>query len=195
MRDRFLLVVLFALLFSNCSPGGAPDQTQATPPRTIIAFIEIPAGTNEKWEVDAQSGLLVRDSINGEPRVIDYLPYPFNYGFIPNTLLSKEAGGDGDPLDILVLGPALERGSTVQCKLIGVLWATDEGEQDDKLIALPLTGPMSQVEGLSELHRKYPGVTNIIENWFANYKGQYVMELRGFGNAAAAHVILDQAKR
>jgi len=42
---------------------------------------------------------------DGKPRVIKYLAYPGNYGMIPRTLLPKELGGDGDPLDIIMLGP------------------------------------------------------------------------------------------
>ena len=77
----------------------------------VNMIVEIPTGTNEKWEVNKTSGFIERDSINGEPRTIQYLSYPGNYGFIPQTLLSKKEGGDGDPLDILVIGEAVERGS------------------------------------------------------------------------------------
>ena len=43
--------------------------------------------------------------VNDNPRIINYLGYPANYGMIPETLLSRNNGGDGDPLDIVVLGP------------------------------------------------------------------------------------------
>ena len=49
-----------------------------------------------------------------KPREVKYLGYPGNYGMIPRTLLPKELGGDGDPLDVIVLGPAVERGSCDQ---------------------------------------------------------------------------------
>jgi len=55
---------------------------------------------------------------------------------IPQTLLSKENGGDGDPLDVIILGPSISRGSVVKAHLIGVLKLLDGGEQDDKLIAI-----------------------------------------------------------
>ena len=56
--------------------------------------------------------------INNKPRIINYLGYPANYGMIPKTLLKKENGGDGDPLDVIVLGPPESKGSIVKCKII-----------------------------------------------------------------------------
>ena len=74
-------------------------------------MIEIPTGTTAKWEVVKPSGELRWEFDQGRPRVVRYLGYPGNYGMIPRTLLPKEEGGDGDPLDVVVLGPAVPRGS------------------------------------------------------------------------------------
>jgi len=65
----------------------------------INAVIEIPSGTVAKWEVEKSNGSLEWEVVNGKNRVVDYLGYPGNYGMIPQTLLPKELGGDGDPLD------------------------------------------------------------------------------------------------
>ena len=77
---------------------------------TINVVIEIPAGTAAKWEVDKRDGALRWEIEDGRPRVVRYLGYPGNYGMVPRTLLPEEVGGDGDALDVLVLGPALEHG-------------------------------------------------------------------------------------
>ena len=99
-------------------------------------MIEIPAGTLEKWEYNKSTRDIELELINIKPRIFSYLGYPANYGMIPKTLLPKKYGGDGDPLDVIVIGPAEPRGSIVKCKIIGVLYLIDNFEQDDKLIAI-----------------------------------------------------------
>ena len=80
----------------------------------VNAVVEIPSGTTEKWEVNKASGQVSWEKRNNVGRVVNYLGYPGNYGMIPQTFLNKENGGDGDPLDIVVLGPSLERGAVVR---------------------------------------------------------------------------------
>ncbi|MCK5820516.1 MAG: inorganic diphosphatase [Bacteroidales bacterium] len=118
----------------------------------IQAVVEIPAGTLDKWEVDKETGYLKWEIRDGKPRVVQYLGYPGNYGMIPRTLLSKESGGDGDPLDVIVLGQPVERGSIVKAQLIGVLKLLDGGEQDDKLIAVLDGSPFSGIYRCSRYH-------------------------------------------
>jgi inorganic pyrophosphatase len=169
--------------------GNAPRTAEGL----IRVVVEIPAGTNAKWEVAKDTGHLKWEIKNGKPRIVQYLAYPGNYGMVPRTLLPKELGGDGDPLDVLVLGPAVLRGAVIEAKLIGVLRLLDAGEQDDKLIAVIPGKPLGDVSDLSELDRKYPGVSEIIETWFANYKGADVIETRGFMPTIAAQEILRSA--
>ena len=159
----------------------------------IHVVVEIPAGTNAKWEVDKDTGHLKWEIKNGKPRIVQYLAYPGNYGMVPRTKLPKELGGDGDPLDVLVLGPSMPRGAVIEAKLIGVLQLFDSGEQDDKLIAVIPGQPLGDVGDLTELDRKHPGVTKIVEAWFSNYKGVGVIDTRGFRQPSAAHEILRQA--
>ncbi len=156
----------------------------------INVVVEIPAGTTEKWEVEKENGTLQINHIDGKPRIINYLGYPGNYGMIPQTLLPKELGGDGDPLDVIVLGSPVKRGSVVKCKLIGVLYLLDRGEQDDKLIAVMENTPLYHVNTLSELNENYIGITQIIQLWFSNYKGSGKMQAKGFGEKDKAKDIL-----
>lgn len=159
----------------------------------INVVVEIPTGTLEKYEVNKNSGDLQLEVINGNPRIIDYLGYPGNYGMIPRTLLPKELGGDGDPLDVIVLGPPVERASLLKCKLIGVLYLLDGGEQDDKLIAISKGSLLYAVDSLEDLNSTYPGILEIIRTWFTHYKGIGKMESRGFGNLKEAQAILNLA--
>jgi len=159
----------------------------------INVVIEIPAGTLEKWEVSKPSGNMALNQVDGKPRIIQYLGYPGNYGMIPQTLLPKALGGDGDPLDVLVLGAPVERGTIVKAKVIGVLQLLDGGEQDDKLIAVQQNSPLYRVDTLEQLQAEYKGIAEIIETWFSNYKGAGKLASKGFYNRDKAKEILDKS--
>ncbi len=201
----FSFLIIISILISSCEVINEVDSKISQKKHLVNdiapynnngelnAVIEIPAGTIEKWEVNKQTGELDIEKISGEIRKIDYLPYPGNYGMIPQTLLPKSLGGDGDPLDIIILGPAGEKGSIVNCKLIGVLKLLDRGEQDDKLIAVQEGTKMFQIENIKQLDAKYFGILNSIETWFINYKGKGKMQPQGFGSKEEAQSILDAA--
>ena len=160
---------------------------------SVNAVIEIPSGTRQKWEINKKTGVLEWEQVAGKGRIVEYLGYPGNYGFIPKTLLPKDQGGDGDPLDVLVLGDPVSRGSVVPCKLIGVLHLQDRGEHDDKLIAVAKNTSFYAINTIEDLNENYPGVTTIIETWFTNYKGKGLMKSSGYGDAAAATQVLNEA--
>jgi inorganic pyrophosphatase len=192
-----LILLNFILLFACERATKSQDLLRDTAPNLedqwVNMVVEIPTGSNEKWEVNKTTGNIERDSINEQPRTINYLGYPGNYGFIPQTLLPKSAGGDGDPLDILVIGNAVERGKILRCKVIGLLKLIDNGEQDDKLLAVAESSSLSAVNDLIELERQYPGIMEIIETWFAHYKGDGVMVSRGFSTVEEALFTLNTA--
>ena len=157
---------------------------------SIHVVVEIPAGTTDKWEVE-EDGVMRWEFKNGEARVVKYLGYPGNYGMIPRTLLPETSGGDGDPLDVLVLGPAVERGSVVQARVLGVLKMLDGGEADHKLIAIQEGAALAKAQDLEDLDEFFPGVSTIIDTWFSNYKGPGKIESLGFGDLEEAESILD----
>ncbi len=159
----------------------------------LNVVVEIPAGTNDKWEVDKTTGKLKWEIKKGKPRVVMYLGYPGNYGMVPRTLLSKDVGGDGDPLDVIIIGPAVPGGSVVKARPIGVLKLLDDGEQDDKIIAILLDSPLVAVSTIDDLWHEYKGITGILEIWFSNYKGPGRMLSKGFGSLAEAQLVINAA--
>ncbi len=169
------------------------DYPPLDPDGNINVVVEIPTGTNAKWETDKTSGELKWEFKGGRPRIVSYLAYPGNYGMIPRTLLPKDLGGDGDPLDVLVLGPAVPRGSVVKARAIGVLKMLDDGERDDKVVAVLLDSDMGQARSVEELKRRFNGAAQIIEIWFSNYKGPGKMESRGFASVAEAQEVIKAA--
>ena len=156
----------------------------------INVVVEIPAGTNAKWEVDKTTGQLKWEFRDGKPRVVSYLGYPGNYGMIPGTLVAQERGGDGDPLDVLVVGPAVPRGSVVRARPIGVLKMLDRGEQDDKIIAVMLNSHLGRISSIEELIGRFTGITEILEIWFSHYKATGSIKSKGFGSVREARHLL-----
>lgn len=179
--------------------AGAHHYLRGYPSRhagAVLAVIEIPAGTTAKVEVDEDDGWMhwQHDRDGSGLREIDYLPFPVSYGMVPRTL-----GGDGDALDIVVLGRGLERGRIVGTRVIGVLQMGEPGERDDKLVAVPVEAELengfSRLHDLAELDAGYPACRDILELWFANYWGPGVTHVLGWGDAAEAERVLTEAER
>src|SRR5512142_1675488 len=82
---------------------------------TINAVVEIPEGDIRKFETNVTTGQLFWELKNGAPRKVAYVGYPTSYGMVPRTL-----GGDGDPLDVVVIGPMQLRGTVAAVTLAGL---------------------------------------------------------------------------
>lgn len=138
------------------------------------SVIEIESGENDKWEVIKKSGKIKVEKIDQEiPRKINYLSYPFNYGIIPQTILTVEDGGDGDPLDVVVLGEKIKRGSVIEINILGSINFIDSGDNDLKIIAIKKNNSIfKNIQDFDDLNNNYAGVIEIIKLWFLNYKGK-----------------------
>ena len=102
-------------------------------PTDFVAVIEITKGSKNKYELDKETGMMMLDRI-----LYTSTPYPANYGFIPRTYAE-----DDDPLDVLVIcSEEIYTSSLVRCYPIGVISMVDNGETDDKIIAIPFNDPV-----------------------------------------------------
>ncbi len=128
-------------------------------PDIVNAIIEIPKGSKAKYELDKKSGLIKMDRI-----LFSSVHYPANYGFIPQTYCE-----DKDPLDILVLGQEVGVPLCImRAKPIGVMKMVDQGEADDKIIAVHADDPeFSHINTLDELP---PHRIREIRRFFEDYK-------------------------
>jgi len=97
-------------------------------PNEINVIIEIPKGSNNKYEIDKETGLIKLDRAN-----YSSAPFPYDYGFVPQTLWE-----DGDALDVIVLTTfPLQTGILVNVRPVAVMDMVDSGESDFKIIAVP----------------------------------------------------------
>ena len=128
-------------------------------PTDFSAVIEIPDGSNCKYELDKQTGLLRLDRV-----LYTSTHYPANYGFIPRTYAD-----DGDPLDVLVLcSESIHPMTLVQVYPIGVMRMIDNGALDDKIIAVPFSDPSyNQYRSIDELPAH---IFDEIMHFFSVYK-------------------------
>lgn len=188
------ILIGITFLISSCGNNSSSLNKSDYTKSMVTALIEIPSGSLEKWELNKNTGRIERDSIDKQPRTIDYLGYPANYGMIPGTILTNSNGGDGDPLDVLVLGSPMEKGTLIKCNIIGVLQLTDNGERDDKLIAITKNSSINKVKTIEELDLMYNGISQIIEIWFCNYKRNKSTVSLGYESLDKALNILELAQ-
>jgi inorganic pyrophosphatase len=149
----------------------------------VNVVIEIPAGTCLKTEYDKSTNKFAIERLSdGTLRRVQFLPYPGNYGFIPSTEISRDLGGDGDALDVLVLAEALPQGEVIATIPIALLKMIDNNELDYKIIAVP-KDPKLQVINCTTfacLQQNYPAVVSIVELWFTHYKGNKRVLISGW---------------
>ena len=128
-------------------------------PTSFTAVIEIPKGSNCKYELDKHTGLLKLDRI-----LYTSTHYPANYGFIPRTFAD-----DGDPLDVLVLcDVSIQPLTLVDVYPIGVMRMIDNGALDDKIIAVSHSDPM--YNNITSIDQLPPHIFDEIMHFFSVYK-------------------------
>ena len=146
-------------------------QASRIAPENFVAVIEIQKGSKQKYELDKKTGLLILDRI-----LYTSTHYPANYGFIPHTLAS-----DGDPLDVLVLcSESLLPLSLVNVYPIGVITMEDNGDADEKIIAIPFTDPN---------YNTYKSLADLPKHVFAEMQHFFTVYKQLEGKNTAVHTV------
>ena len=151
----------------------------------IVAFVEIPAGSRNKYEFDRELGAIALDR-----RLFTSMSYPAEYGYIEGAW-----GEDGDPLDALVLvGDPTFPGCRIRVRPVGVFYMTDEKGSDEKIICVPLRDPAWM--RVTDIHDIHAELRNEIEHFFQVYKDLEAKktETRGFGNRVEAERVIVEAR-
>lgn len=147
--------------------------------------IEIPKGSRNKYEIDHETGRVYLDRV-----LFTGFVYPTDYGYFENTL-----GGDGDPLDALVLLEyPLFPGVGVKVRAVGMLVMEDDGGVDEKVLCVPVKDPRwSNIQDLADVPAH---IKNEIEHFFTHYKdlepGKWV-KIDGWQDKAATQKVIDAA--
>lgn len=152
---------------TNPTPIGQPDDHHSeaqkvgdsTNDESILAFIEIPRGSRNKYEYDEASGTFFLDRV-----LYSSVHYPADYGFVPDTLAD-----DGDHLDVLVLmtEPSFP-GCMIEARPLGGLEMRDEKGEDFKVLAVPVNDPrFNHYHSLNQVGKHWLAE---IENFFDTYK-------------------------
>jgi inorganic pyrophosphatase len=148
-------------------------------PDEINVIIEIPKGSNNKYEIDKDTGLIKLDRANYTSSA-----YPFDYGFVPQTLWE-----DNDPLDVIVLTTyPLSPGILVTVRPVAVMDMIDSGEGDAKIIAVPVDDKRwDDVQDVGDLNKH---ILKEYQHFFETYKDlkgkPAPVEIRGIAGKAEA---------
>jgi inorganic pyrophosphatase len=153
----------------------------------VVVFVEIPAGSRNKYEYDPKLGGIVLDR-----RLFTSMSYPADYGFVEGTLAA-----DGDPLDALVfVGDPTFPGCRVRARPIGVFYMVDEQGRDEKILCASLRDPAwLRVRDIEDLQPEY---RDEIEHFFQVYKNLEQGKrttTRGFGDRQAAIAMIEEGRR
>lgn len=154
------------------------------PPEEINIVVEITKGSQNKFELDKESGMIKLDRVLHPP-----FKYKWDYGLIPQTL-----AGDGDPADglIFVDEPSFP-GAIIPVRPIGIMHMIDQGEQDDKIISVPSKDPRAKkIKDIKNLSKKQ---IDEMKEFFSNYKKKEnkKVEVTGFDNSAIARKYIKEA--
>ncbi len=145
-------------------------------PEEFNAIVEIPKGSNNKYEIDKTTGLIALDRANYSSH-----PYPFDYGFAPQTLWE-----DNDPLDVVILSTfPLHPGILVRVRPVGVIEMIDSGESDYKIISVPVDDKRwADVQDLKDVNKH---TLKEFQHFFETYK-----HLKGKGDVVEIKAFKDK---
>lgn len=132
-------------------PAGTKDE--------MNVIIEIPKFSKNKYEIDKETGLIALDRVMHTAQ-----DYPFDYGFVPQTLFD-----DGDALDVVLLTTyPLVPGILVKARPVAIMEMIDGGERDDKILAVPVEDPrFNEVHDLPDVNKHF---IKEMTHFFETYK-------------------------
>ncbi|GAB4528685.1 MAG: inorganic diphosphatase [Pleurocapsa sp.] len=152
-------------------------------PGLINVLIEIPGGSKNKYEFDKDLNAFALDRV-----LFSSVKYPYDYGFVPNTLAD-----DGDPLDgMVIMDEPTFPGCVIAAKPIGMLEMIDGGDRDEKILCVPAEDP--RYDAVSSLKDIAPHRLEEIAEFFRSYKNleKKVTEILGWKDVDAVKPLVEQ---
>ncbi|MBW4612804.1 MAG: inorganic diphosphatase [Desmonostoc vinosum HA7617-LM4] len=152
-------------------------------PGIINVLIEIPGGSKNKYEYDKEIQAFALDRV-----LYSSVQYPYDYGFVPNTLAD-----DGDPLDgMVIIDEPTFPGCVIAARPIGLLEMIDGGDRDEKLLCVPAKDPRyAEVKSLKDIHQHR---LDEIAEFFRTYKNleKKVTEILGWQDAGQVAALVEK---
>ena len=162
-------------LFRDIEPGTKEEMN---------VIVEVPKGSHNKYEIDKKTGLIALDRVAHTAQ-----NFPFDYGFVPQTLWE-----DGDALDVVLLTTyPLDPGILVRARPIALMKMVDSGDVDDKVIAVPIDDPRwKEVKDLGDIN---PHTLKEMEHFYSTYKKLQNKEVSvtGFEGRAEGEAAFEKA--
>ena len=155
-------------------------------PAEFNMIVEIPKGSKNKYEIDKKTGLIALDRVAHTAQ-----QFPFDYGFVPQTLWD-----DGDALDVILLTTyPLVPGILVRARPVGLIKMIDGGEADDKVIAVPIDDPRwKDVKDLGDVNKH---TLKEFEHFLTTYKILQNKEvvINGFEGRTEAEAAFERGRK
>ncbi len=153
-------------------------------PNEINVIVEISKWSKNKYEVDKETGIIALDRVAHTAQ-----DFPFDYGFVPQTLWD-----DGDALDVIILTTyPLNTGVMVNVRPIAIMHMIDSGDNDDKVIAVPVNDPRwDDVKDLDDINKH---TIKEMEHFYSTYKKiqNKDVEITGFDNKSTAEDAINRS--
>ncbi len=153
-------------------PAGTADE--------MNVIVEIPKFSKNKYEIDKETGMIALDRVMHTAQ-----DYPFDYGFVPQTLFD-----DGDALDVVLITTyPLAPGILVKARPVAIMEMIDGGERDDKVVAVPVDDPrFADMKDLADINKHFiKEMTHFFETYKkVQNKEVSVGEWKGVADAKAA---------
>jgi inorganic pyrophosphatase len=149
----------------------------------INVLIEIPAGSKNKYEFDKDMNAFILDRV-----LYASVQYPYDYGFVPNTLAD-----DGDPLDgMVIMDQPTFPGCVIASRPIGMLEMIDGGDRDEKILCVPADDP--RYTGVKSLNDIASHRLDEIAEFFRTYKNleKKVTEILGWQDIDKVQPLVEQ---
>ena len=179
-RDR-LSEITRRLFESNTHRNLELIEINESSPKVVNAIVEIPKGTSAKYEYNAKL-----DTFQLDRCLPSSMQYPCSYGFIPSTLAE-----DNDPLDILIYNDTpIDRGTLVECNIIGALDMTDSGGRDWKILGTP-TSHVRNYRSLKDIDPMFMKVASYFFKHYKDLNNSYV-EVGDWHSKQKAYEIIKQ---
>ncbi|MBK0401684.1 inorganic diphosphatase [Adhaeribacter sp. BT258] len=171
-----VLFGLGMLAFSGCKTN-YEDLPAFSESKQVQVVIETPAGSAREYAFSSKTNEFAVVQEAGQDKIIRFLPYPANAGFIPSTRTP-----DNKPLFALVLSESQETGTVTEVMPVGVLLLESAGELEYQIVTVPAKPSERLLEATDseEFIRKYPAAKKMLETWFLNSEPQNNVRIMGW---------------